>query len=97
MSQSALCQSDCSIFKWTKSSEQTNETVCFLASWYQFKQIKFWSIILWVGMAKKRCGQSNYEILKLNVSKERTVGILTNFLHDAPNSGKLKAASIIFW
>ena len=50
-----------------------------------------------MGMAKERCGQSSYEILKLNVSKERTVGILTDFLHDAPNSGKLKVASITFW
>ena len=75
MGQNAVCQSDCSVFKWTKSLEQINEIAWFFACWYQFKKNKFWSITFLVGMAKNECGQSGYETLKLNVSQEWTVEI----------------------
>ena len=75
MGQNALCQSDCTIYKITKSPEQINKIAWFSACWDQFKKIKFWSMIFLVGMVKNGCGQSGYETLKLNVSQEWTVGI----------------------
>ena len=39
MGQDAFCQSDCSIFKRTKSPEQIIETAWCVACWYQFKII----------------------------------------------------------
>ena len=68
--QNALCQSDCSIFKWTKCPEQINEADWFCAGGYQFKRMKLWSIIFWVGMGQNRCDQSGFKNLKLNVSQE---------------------------
>ena len=72
--QNALCQSDCSIFKRTKSPEQINEITWYFACWYQFKKIKFWLIIFWVEMVENVCGQSGYETLKLNVSQQWKFG-----------------------
>ena len=74
MGQNSLSQSDCSIFKWTKSPEQINEIALFFACWYQFKKEKIWWINFPVGMTKNGCGQSGYETLKLKVTQEWTVG-----------------------
>ena len=49
---------------------QKNEAAWFFAYWDQFKKIRFWSIIFWVGMVKNGCGHSSYETLKLNISQE---------------------------
>ena len=68
MGQNVLCQSDCSIYKIKKSLEQMNEKGWFFACRDQFKKIKFWSIVFWVGMLKHGCDHSGYETLKLNVS-----------------------------
>ena len=101
MGQNALCQSDCSIFKRTKSPEEINKIAWFFAC----QEMKFWSIIFWLEMAKNGCSQSGYETLKLNVSQEWTVEINVSqectvginwFLHDATDSGKFKVDSIIF-
>ena len=72
MDQNALCQSDCSIFKWMKSPKQINKIAWFFACWYQFKNIKFWSTVFLIGVAKNACGQSGYE---LSISQEWTVEI----------------------
>ena len=71
MGQNALCWSDCR----TKSPEQMNEIAWFFACWDQFKKIKFWSTVFWVGVVKNGFGQSGYKILKLNVSQEWIVRI----------------------
>ena len=49
-----------------KIPEQINEIAWFFACWYQFRKIKFWLTIFWMGIAKNWCDQSGYETLKLN-------------------------------
>ena len=75
MGLNVFCQSDCSIYKRTKSPEEMNEIAGFFACWDKFKKVKFWSIIIWVEMVKNGCGRSGNETLKLNVSQEWIVGI----------------------
>ena len=68
MGQTALCQSDCDIYKRTKSPEQINEIVWFFTCWDPIKKIKILSIIFWVEIEEYGCGQSSYKTQKLNVS-----------------------------
>ena len=55
-----------------KSPKQINKIAWFFACWYQFKNIKFWSTVFLIGVAKNACGQSGYE---LSISQEWTVEI----------------------
>ena len=75
MDQNVLFQSDCSIYKRTKSLKQMNEIAWFFACWEQFKEIKFWLITFGVRMVRYGCGQPGYKALKLNVSQEWIVKI----------------------
>ena len=70
MSQNALDQSDCSIFKLTISLEQNGEKAWFFAYWCRLIEIKSWLKNIGVGMVKNECGHSGLRTLKSAVSQE---------------------------
>ena len=81
MSQNGLGQSDCRIFKSTRSLEQSNEKAWFFACWYKFMEIKSWLKCIGGGRCKKWVwllwgNRTQQEIgLKLDVSQQGIYGI----------------------
>ena len=69
MAQNAFDQSDCSIFKSTKSLEQNDEKAWFFAYWYRFMENRIWLknigvAVVKMGVATLFSGLSNWLYVK---------------------------------
>ena len=62
-------------FKSIVSPEQIDETVSFVACWYNVTKFKSFSENCWLSMVKNGWGQSGLCTLKLTISQEWTDGI----------------------
>ena len=75
MSQNALDQSDCSIFKLTISLEESDEKTWFFAYWCRFTEIKSWLENIGIAVIKNGCGYFGLRTLKLALSQEGITGV----------------------
>ena len=60
MGQTALDQSDCSIFRLTISLEQNDENAWFSAYWYRFTEIKSWLKNIGVKMVQEEINEVSW-------------------------------------
>ena len=92
ISQNALGQSDCKIFKSPISLEKNDEKNWFFACWYKFIEVKRWLENIGVGMVINGCDHSGSRTLNLAVSHEEINE--TGFWCADMNSGKLEVTLI---